>query len=232
VLRYAGYCYDDFSGLYYCSQRYYDPATAQFITKDPAKADGEESAYQYCGGDPVGKVDPSGLYYAAGAVKYALAHVYAYQWNYKKYGGYPSDCTNFVSQCLYEGGRFAQDRSGYLVWWWQSWPSKHSNSWTVAHDLYAYLASSGRSKRVETYCASSKVLSYPKASVSAVKGDVVFYDWTGDGYYDHAAIVTGYSSAKGDRISQHTTNRKNVVWHLKPCKTGWTKVVFRVLRPL
>ncbi|MCE5191502.1 MAG: polymorphic toxin type 44 domain-containing protein, partial [Actinomycetia bacterium] len=60
-LRYAGYCYDSFSGLYYCSQRYYDPATAQFITKDPAKADGEESAYQYCGGDPVGKTDPSGL---------------------------------------------------------------------------------------------------------------------------------------------------------------------------
>ncbi|KAF0206997.1 MAG: RHS repeat-associated core domain-containing [Actinobacteria bacterium] len=60
-LRYAGYCYDGFSGLYYCSQRYYDSATAQFITKDPAKADGEESAYQYCGGDPVGSVDPSGL---------------------------------------------------------------------------------------------------------------------------------------------------------------------------
>ncbi|MDO8950104.1 MAG: RHS repeat-associated core domain-containing protein [Actinomycetota bacterium] len=59
-LRYAGYCYDGFSGLYYLSQRYYDPATAQFITKDPAKADGEESAYQYCGGDPVGKVDPTG----------------------------------------------------------------------------------------------------------------------------------------------------------------------------
>ena len=60
VLRYASYCYDEHSGLYYLSQRYYDPATASFITKDPAKADGEESAYQYCGGDPVGKVDPSG----------------------------------------------------------------------------------------------------------------------------------------------------------------------------
>jgi len=60
VLRYAGYAYDAHAGLYYCSARYYDPATASFITKDPAKADGEESAYQYCGGDPVGKVDPSG----------------------------------------------------------------------------------------------------------------------------------------------------------------------------
>ncbi|MCE5204462.1 MAG: RHS repeat-associated core domain-containing protein [Coriobacteriales bacterium] len=60
MLAYAGYCYDDFSGLYYCSQCYYDPVTAQFISKDPAKADGEVSAYQYCGGDPVGKTDPSG----------------------------------------------------------------------------------------------------------------------------------------------------------------------------
>ncbi|MDP2234306.1 MAG: RHS repeat-associated core domain-containing protein, partial [Actinomycetota bacterium] len=50
VLRYAGYCYDEVSGLYYLSQRYYDPATACFVSKDPARADGEESAYQYCAG--------------------------------------------------------------------------------------------------------------------------------------------------------------------------------------
>jgi RHS repeat-associated protein len=60
-LRYAGYAFDTQSGLYYCSQRYYDPVTMQWMTKDPARADGEESAYQYCGGDPVGRVDPSGL---------------------------------------------------------------------------------------------------------------------------------------------------------------------------
>jgi RHS repeat-associated protein len=61
-LRYAGYAFDAHSGLYYCSQRYYDPMTMQWMTKDPARADGEESAYQYCGGDPVGRVDPSGLW--------------------------------------------------------------------------------------------------------------------------------------------------------------------------
>jgi RHS repeat-associated protein len=47
--------------LYYCSQRYYDPATCQWISADPAQADGEESAYQYCGGDPIGRTDPTGL---------------------------------------------------------------------------------------------------------------------------------------------------------------------------
>jgi RHS repeat-associated protein len=59
-LRYAGYCVDAEEGLYYLSARTYDPVTRQFLSKDPAKADGEESAYQYCGGDTVGKVDPSG----------------------------------------------------------------------------------------------------------------------------------------------------------------------------
>ena len=70
-LRYAGYAYDAYSGLYYCSQRYYDPATFAFISKDSARADGEASAYQYCGGDSVGKADPSGQY-AIGAKWYLV----------------------------------------------------------------------------------------------------------------------------------------------------------------
>lgn len=37
--------------------------TRQFISKDPAKADGEGSPYQYVSGDPVGRVDPTGQYY-------------------------------------------------------------------------------------------------------------------------------------------------------------------------
>lgn len=60
-LRFAGYAYDSFSGLYYLSARYYDPVACQFISPDPAKADGEANQYQYCGGDPAGKIDPSGL---------------------------------------------------------------------------------------------------------------------------------------------------------------------------
>ena len=60
-LRYSGYCYDAESSTYYLSARQYDPTAMQFLTKDPAKADGEESAYQYAGGDPIGGVDPSGL---------------------------------------------------------------------------------------------------------------------------------------------------------------------------
>jgi RHS repeat-associated protein len=60
VLRYAGYCYDQESGMYYLSARHYDPATRQFLSKDLSRNDGEQSAYQYCLGNPVGLVDPSG----------------------------------------------------------------------------------------------------------------------------------------------------------------------------
>jgi RHS repeat-associated protein len=60
VLRYAGYCYDSESGLYYLSARHYDPATRQFLSKDLSRNDGEQSAYQYCLGNPVGGTDPTG----------------------------------------------------------------------------------------------------------------------------------------------------------------------------
>ncbi|MDR3687384.1 MAG: RHS repeat-associated core domain-containing protein [Coriobacteriia bacterium] len=59
-LRYAAYTFDSESGLYYCLARYYDPSVGAFISKDPQRADGEGSPYQYCAGDPVGRTDPSG----------------------------------------------------------------------------------------------------------------------------------------------------------------------------
>jgi len=65
ILRYASYAYDAESGLYYCSARYYDPTTRQFTTADSAKADGEESPFQYCSGDPVNRTDPNGLFWGS-----------------------------------------------------------------------------------------------------------------------------------------------------------------------
>jgi RHS repeat-associated protein len=62
ALRYASYTYDSESGLCYCSARYYDPGTRQWTTGDPAKADGEASAFQYCSNSPVGTTDPTGLH--------------------------------------------------------------------------------------------------------------------------------------------------------------------------
>jgi RHS repeat-associated protein len=65
LLRYAGYVYDAHCGLYYLQRRHYDPLTRQFLSRDPLRADGDESPYQYCGGNPVAATDPWGLYASA-----------------------------------------------------------------------------------------------------------------------------------------------------------------------
>lgn len=82
ILRYAAYAFDAESSLYYCSARYYDPATRQWTTGDPAKADGEESAYQYCAGEPVRNTDASGLMHDGGVI--GAGH----KWWYTRQAGY------------------------------------------------------------------------------------------------------------------------------------------------
>jgi RHS repeat-associated protein len=63
--RYAGYRYDEPTGLYHLWNRYYSPSDFRFITKDlypgETRAPGTMNGYAYCLGDPVNAVDPSGL---------------------------------------------------------------------------------------------------------------------------------------------------------------------------
>ncbi|MBE0418164.1 MAG: RHS repeat-associated core domain-containing protein, partial [Coriobacteriia bacterium] len=129
-LRYAGYTYDAHSATYYLSQRHYDPATMRFLTKDPARDDGEESAYQYCGGDPVGKADPSGLrwtYHYGNRVKATFWSAIAEGWVEFKYRGKPKRVyylrltvelrVGLIDPCSPGGGgkRFSKTSSAYNV---------------------------------------------------------------------------------------------------------------------
>ncbi|MFE2053892.1 RHS repeat-associated core domain-containing protein [Streptomyces sp. NPDC059459] len=56
--RYAG-AYADPTGLYKMGHRYYDPTLGRFTQPDPSGQ--EENAHLYAGGDPINRVDPSGL---------------------------------------------------------------------------------------------------------------------------------------------------------------------------
>ncbi len=63
-LRYRAYYYDTHAALYYLPARYYDPATARFLSPDPAPASAGDprtlDRYMYCTGDPVNYYDPTG----------------------------------------------------------------------------------------------------------------------------------------------------------------------------
>ena len=59
-LSYAGQYRDTESGLIYLLARYYDPTTAQFLSRDAAVAS-TRSPYGYVGDNPLNATDPSGL---------------------------------------------------------------------------------------------------------------------------------------------------------------------------
>lgn len=61
-LEYGGQYLDDTTGLYYLRARYYDPTTAQFLTRDPLE-DETGAPYSYAGDDPLDFGDPTGLDY-------------------------------------------------------------------------------------------------------------------------------------------------------------------------
>jgi RHS repeat-associated protein len=51
---------EPYLGLSYLEQRYYEPATGRFISRDPIGFAGGLNLYGYCGNNPVNAVDPSG----------------------------------------------------------------------------------------------------------------------------------------------------------------------------
>ncbi|MDR0569952.1 MAG: InlB B-repeat-containing protein [Clostridiales Family XIII bacterium] len=72
-VRYAGYRYDEESGLYYLNARYYDPVTSRMLSEDTFRGFQNEplslNLYTYCYNNPLIYWDPTG-HWAVGDEKY------------------------------------------------------------------------------------------------------------------------------------------------------------------
>jgi RHS repeat-associated protein len=88
-LQYAGQYTDAETGLVYLRARYYDPATAQFLTVDPL-VNSTHTPYAYVGDNPLNSADPSGLI-GIGACVSALASL---GWT-----GQEQDCLQITFNC-------------------------------------------------------------------------------------------------------------------------------------
>jgi RHS repeat-associated protein len=94
---YAG-GYTDPDGLIYLINRYYDPATGQFISVDP-EVNQTLEPYAYTLGDPVAQTDPTGLSVNLGQIaSFALNYVFSLPYRFG------DDCTDFASESLGAGG--------------------------------------------------------------------------------------------------------------------------------
>ncbi len=129
------------------------------------------------------------------AVQYAESWWNAYNPNYPKFN---DDCTNYISQCLRAGGfpmeGFGQRNKG---WWFRS--ANWSYSWAVAHALQLFLTASSRTKQV------------PKADLLQY-GDIICYDFEGDGRFNHNTIVTGKDAYGQPLVNAHSTNSRQRYW--------------------
>jgi RHS repeat-associated protein len=60
-LGYAGGLEDPATGLIRFGARDYDPSVGRWTCKDPVGLATGTNVYEYCGGEPVSRADPSGL---------------------------------------------------------------------------------------------------------------------------------------------------------------------------
>jgi RHS repeat-associated protein len=132
ILGYTGYQYDSANRMYYAHARHYMPETGRFINEDIAKGTvfipATLNPYSYCGNDPINYIDPNGMDRAGAAAyaqHYATDDPALRNPDYPSYGAVTigpftigpftigpftddrdgsNNCTNFVSQCLSEGG--------------------------------------------------------------------------------------------------------------------------------
>jgi RHS repeat-associated protein len=65
-----GYVLDQYSGLYYCLNRYYSPAIGRWTQRDPVGLEGGTNVYAYVEGNPIMSADPSGLLVSARLLLY------------------------------------------------------------------------------------------------------------------------------------------------------------------
>ena len=99
------------------------------------------------------------------------------------------DCSNFASQCLLAGGLPMQVTGERGRGWWCR-DGDWSFSWSVADALYRSLTDSGTAARRDS-------------AARLHTGDIIAYDFAGDGTFDHTAVVVGRDAAGDPLVAAH-----------------------------
>ncbi|MEJ8548454.1 amidase domain-containing protein [Brevibacillus borstelensis] len=151
---------------------------------------------------------PTLIVHGAGGYDTERAIAYAERYWDSANPAYPlftDNCTNFISQCLHAGGipmLFSREMG---KGWWMRGSGKGASwsySWSVAHSLYLLLKSGGPPMRA---------VAIP--SVDQLEpGDIICYDFDGDGRYQHNTIVVAKDANNMPLVNANTTNSRLRYW--------------------
>ncbi|MFJ9289374.1 amidase domain-containing protein [Bacillus halotolerans] len=133
-----------------------------------------------------------------GAVQYAEKY-----WNKRNpaYKNFSDNCTNFISQCLHAGGAPMRGHPNRGSGWWMK-QSSWSYSWTVAHSMKMYLTNS------KTGLRAVRV----KSAEELVPGDVICYDFEGDGRFNHTTIVVAKDKGNMPLVNAQSYDSRMRYW--------------------
>lgn len=101
-------------------------------------------------------------------------------------------------------------------WWIQG--GTWSFSWSTSHSLRWYL---------DTSTVGLQAVKFANASDLQL-GDVISYDFQGDGRFDHTTIVTGFNNNGDPLVNAHTVSSIQRDWRYdtSPAYAGTTKYIF------
>lgn len=173
-----------------------------------------------------------------GAVTYAQNHAENYNPNYDDWDdGKHGDCTNYVSQAIYEGGNASMaycepvadpdycPASGASTsgWYFTFRGDTHrASAWSDVNAFYDFVATEGGAARWNEGPEGYLLPSVPEGQFPSglMLGDIVQYNEEEDDTWEHAAIVVGFDEAGDPLVASHSPNYSsvhfaNVVAHKK-----------------
>ena len=150
-------------------------------------------------------------YNRGAAAAYADYYALSYCPTYVRFG---ADCANFASQAARQGN-MPVNAGVYSYGWW--YDKKNTN--TPSDDTYS-MSWINVTKQIAWWNARNTDWA---SSINGLgRGDFVYYDWSGDGLWDHVAVVVGTNSAGQKIVDAHTTDYYHAYW-----KMGYSSTAYR-----
>jgi hypothetical protein len=133
------------------------------------------------------------------------------------YEPFEVNCTNYVSQCIF-AGQAPMNYTGKREtgWWYKgrvNGQERWSYSWAVAHSLQRHLS----------HPRAFGLRAEPVESPDQLRlGDVICYDWEGNGRIGHNTIVTAFAPDGMPLVNANTVSSRHRYWDYRD-SYAWTE---------